>query len=1030
MAKNNQNNEKMALQEQLQSKKTVGVMIIIGLFLCGFVSGAEWWNPFSWFGEEKPLPTEALKEMKVDGITIEKFSINNEQITKLQDEKATYEINNIFKTNENGDVKHEIYLTNKDSKDVLYNYSALIKIDYPEVRWNGTRYVLDSKPVKFGSYYKDGKLIVPNIFMDDKFNKRISYRDIAEKGGYVLAYESLGEYYLELRIDNLNLKAGEEYYIDPSYTNGTGGFSTIGLGSDVPSGVSVYGDYIYVADNNDNFVYKSDKSGNNQTGGFSSLDLGGNIDGLQGVKFNGTNFLIAESEEDFIYFTNSAGVNISIGFPVPSGNPVDIAFNGSDIYTCNDTNKMVANYNKNGVLLRAINFTTIGAGRPLGITMYGNNIWIADFTDEFLYHTDLALNNISNGINLGTDIGAGGAYRLDTADGVNFYLTDDVDDFVYHIWGGVTITLNTPSDGSTSLSQDVIFNCSGTSGVNLKNISLFIDGIKNYTVEGDATTLELNTTLKLSFGNHIWSCNATDVDNSNTQSENRSMSLGYSIDAITYNNNTLNGASELFTLNVSYNNSIYTSILASLVYNNTKYTAGGTGSGYTYSFKRTINVPSVSARTNVTFYWENRLYNGVSWDIYNSSFYNQTINTVGVDNCSSYDLVIYNYTILDEETKEKVSNTTMEIQVNLYDITRTNLVSNYSYTFKEVNPIKICFNGTVLPTINYSLDSTVKYWANDTTKNISYAIEAYNVLNSTLSNSSYFHDIKLYGLNNEDSTAFQLTFRDSSYSLKGNVLVYLYRQYIGDNDFKVVEVPITDTNGQTILHLVRNDEIYNIVFVDVGGKIVAAFNKITAFCQDYTIGSCEIFLNAPLEEEEIYDYDDEFGITYTGPDYSNATKTVTFSYVVTNLSEKKVRMEVIKDSGFNNRSICTDEITSAAGTLSCDVTDWSTNSRYLFIKIYVDEELFIVMQKDLESSQFTFGNAAGAFYAFLLIILLISIFSYDKQALILSLGIGWVVVIGLGLISGKIIGSLTGGIWFIICIIIFAWKLNKEERGT
>jgi hypothetical protein len=499
---------------------------------------------------------------------------------------------------------------------------------------------------------------------------------------------------------------------------------------------------------------------------------------------------------------------------------------------------------------------------------------------------------------------------------------------------------------------------------------------------------------------------------------------------VSYDTPTLSGASSKFGLNVSYDSNYYSSILSYLVYNNTRYAASGTGSFNNYYFEKTITIPVVSAKTDVTFYWETRVYDGSSWIIQNSSFYNQTINTVGVDNCSKYDLIIYNYTLYDEKTKEKISNTTIEVQMSLYDLPRANLISNYSYTFNEVNPIKLCFNGTILPKTYYSFDSTVKYWANDTTKNISYAIETYNVLNSTLSNSSYFHDIKLYDLNNEDSTAFQLTFRDNSYSLKGNVLVYLYRQYVGDGDFKVVEVPITDSNGQTILHMVRNDVIYNIVFVDVGGKIVAAFNKITAFCQDYTIGSCEIFLNAPLEEESIYDFDDEFGITYTGPDYINATKTVTFSYVFTNLSEKTVKMEVIKDSGFNNRSICTDEITSAAGTLSCDVTDWSTNSRYLFINIYVDGEQFTTIQINLESSQFTFGTAAGAFYAFLLIILLISIFSYDKQALVISLGIGWVVVIGLGLISGKIIGSLTGGIWFIICIIIFAWKLNKEERGT
>ena len=56
-------------------------------------------------------------------------------------------------------------------------------------------------------------------------------------------------------------------------------------------------------------------------------------------------------------------------------------------------------------------------------------------------------------------------------------------------------------------------------------------------------------------------------------------------------------------------------------------------------------------------------------------------------------------------------------------------------------------------------------------------------------------------------------------------------------------------------------------------------------------------------------------------------------------------------------------------------------------------------------------------------------FMEDKQALMVALVLGWAAVLALGLISGKLVGSISGGIWLIVSVIIFIWKLKKEESG-
>ena len=71
-------------------------------------------------------------------------------------------------------------------------------------------------------------------------------------------------------------------------------------------------------------------------------------------------------------------------------------------------------------------------------------------------------------------------------------------------------------------------------------------------------------------------------------------------------------------------------------------------------------------------------------------------------------------------------------------------------------------------------------------------------------------NITLFDLNLSDSTEFQLTFTGDDYLPLEDALIFIDRQYIAENTFKTVELPLTDSNGQTILHLVRNEVIYNI----------------------------------------------------------------------------------------------------------------------------------------------------------------------------------------------------------------------------
>ena len=439
-----------------------------------------------------------------------------------------------------------------------------------------------------------------------------------------------------------------------------------------------------------------------------------------------------------------------------------------------------------------------------------------------------------------------------------------------------------------------------------------------------------------------------------------------------------------------------------------------------------ITINNFVSISKAPFYWNIIMDDGSE---INTTSYNQTVDIILLDNCSTFTNVLYNYTVYDEETKLKLANTTIEINLNLFDSSRILNILNFSQLYSNINPVGICMNGTLLTNVNYSADSVVKYSSNDTTTNISYATEYYNILGGIISNKTIPNNISLYDLNDDDSTEFQLTFRDSSFSLASNILINLYRQYISDGDFKVVEIPLTDSSGQAILHMVRNDVVYNIIMVDEQGNILDTFNQFTAFCDDATIGLCTIRLNARGEEDIVYNYNDDLGISYENPTYSSVTGLVSFSFVSDDLSSKEVRVDVIRNSAFGNRSVCSESLTSSTGIITCDVSSVSDTDRFFFINIFVDGNLMIQPTIDLEAEDFNFGIVNGAFYAFLMILFLITMFMEDKQVLVLALVFGWAAVIGLGLINGKFVGSATGGVWLIISVIILLWKLNKEEGG-
>lgn len=621
----------------------------------------------------------------------------------------------------------------------------------------------------------------------------------------------------------------------------------------------------------------------------------------------------------------------------------------------------------------------------------------------------------------------------------NRSLTDDEIDNLWNNGSGntytpfesITLTLSEPTNGSQIfLNEEVNFmiNSSIISGT-LNNISLYINGILNETINISGTTNSTTFSKNLvSVGIGLQSWNATACSISGLCDSFDSLNyidlMGINITSTTFNNNTLEGATETFSVNFTKTNSVTISSV-NLIYEGTLNSFPYTVTGDNITSSNTITIPNQSTNTNASFYWNIILTDDT---VFNSTSNNQSIEILNVDNCTINSNLLYNFSQFDEDTKDFLTaNNTIELQFNLFNLDKTINMVNFSQKFTETNPAQICLNNSILDTVNYSAYVTVKYSANLTSTNKSYTIEYYNILNETISNASVPYHKNLYDLKEDDSTAFRLTYRDSSYDLAPNILVQIHRQYIDDNDFKIVEIPLTDSNGQTILNLVRNEVVYNLIMVNEAGETVATFNSIKAFCKDYTIGECTINLNADSDTEDTYNRKTDFSISISNLTYINATQQIALTFLTDDLLPKTVEMVVVRNNDFGNRSVCSNSLTAASGLLTCNVSSITNTDQFLFVNIFVEGNLFSMETVTLNPSELRFATVNGAFFAFLIILFIICLTMDDRRILLISLGLGWVVVISLGLINGKFIGTSTAGIWLLVTIVLMMWKLNKEE---
>ncbi len=481
----------------------------------------------------------------------------------------------------------------------------------------------------------------------------------------------------------------------------------------------------------------------------------------------------------------------------------------------------------------------------------------------------------------------------------------------------------------------------------------------------------------------------------------------------TYDVENYEGLSSTFSATFITNGSDITS--ASLRYNNTNNVGTISNHGVNnFTVTETIIAPAVSADTNKSFYW--MLTQG-SLE-YNVTSQNQTVLNLGIDDCSTHNSTFYNFTIRNEENLSKLTSTTARLNLQIYGYATSNLIQSYNKTYTSVNPFTVCLNNNLSTGGQFSYDMQVQY------KATGYVQKLYHIQNETANSTNFLNEIDLYDLNETDSQVFKIIFRDSSFLPVEDALIKVYRKYVDENAYKIVEIPITDKRGETLAHLVLNEVVYNFEVVKYG-VILETFTDVIAICQTPLVASCEIDLNAFSETIVVPDYEEAEDFSFT-LGYDNDTRIITSIFNVPSGTIQTITLNVTTTDSLGTE-ICTDSLLSSSGTLSCVVPSTFGNST-MSAKLYKAGNLQGQGQVKLDQNPKDIYGVSVVFLALFVMITLIGAGASDNPiftVIFLMVGVG--LLFALNLVANEgFIGATATILFFVMAVIIVIIKGSRR----
>jgi hypothetical protein len=473
--------------------------------------------------------------------------------------------------------------------------------------------------------------------------------------------------------------------------------------------------------------------------------------------------------------------------------------------------------------------------------------------------------------------------------------------------------------------------------------------------------------------------------------------------------------------NLEVNMPVLSNTIASLVYNEISYPSDSYAIiNNSYIFLKSLTIPAGTGNITgklVNWYWSYRIdaYSNVT----NTSLQNQTVYSVAFDDCSVFNDTILYMKLHDENNNIIIpinESPQIQVQVNLLSLNDSSISWQFSNTYYS-NNASVCVPSYLLNYTSYYIDVIASYQANN------YATEFWYLDNGLLQYQNQTLDaftqrnVTLMDLLLSDSTTFLFIFYDSNYLQQPNAIVTVLRDYIGNGQFREVERAKQDNNGETHIHLVQEDVIYEFR-VTLDGVLLYTSSDYNAKCLTQP---CSVTLQQPLPSlSDIY-YNNLPEGTYNLSEDAN-TRTVSLAFNLKSTNTMNLTIYEYTDGNPTPHPIASGSSTAKSGIITVAIPISYGNETYV---AYVRMNNVFVASEGInwEENAFGYFGTLGILLAGLLILCL--------GLISISHG-GWTIIF---VLVGLLIAIVTKLFQmdyttyiFIVCAgFILVWKLATRR---
>lgn len=477
--------------------------------------------------------------------------------------------------------------------------------------------------------------------------------------------------------------------------------------------------------------------------------------------------------------------------------------------------------------------------------------------------------------------------------------------------------------------------------------------------------------------------------------------------SVSYNPTTTEGKIEDFVFSLTTTSEITAAIFN---YDGVRSSANiySAGTNKTISIND-YEIPSIETDKNITFFLELTLTGGIK---INSTSYIQSVKNLGFDDCSSNTFPLMNMSLYDEKAKTPLTGT-IEVNYWIENALFTNKIATYNNTFSSTSSKRICSNVNLSGQGLYQ-SAIIRYSATG------YVPEFYNVQRAEVDGVQY---IKLYDLNESDSTEFLVTYYNDNFIKVSGAILQLLRGYIDEDIYEVVEAPLTSSEGTAIVHVDTKTNLYKAILVK-DGVILNTFNDLVFACESPLVTQCEMKLSGKVEPSTSIDTADLQDISY---EISTINNTVNFLFSIPSGVTSSVNLIMEQTDSFGTTQLCNKTVSSAGGTIECDFDDTIGES---YLTLYVEKDETPIVHKQyaiMEDSPLKFlGN--NFFIVFIMLLSVVGMAFSSPEWIIINASVTLLISGSLWLLNGMDFVIGIGAImWLLVGAIILISKLAKQE---